>query len=129
MDMMPPAISVAAPMSSRLVVMMTPADKAEVEARARARDMTTSEFVRQAAAAYDERVSPEEARLLEALADEFVAAVADIRTVLSQTNDRLDAHFAAMDAIRAAPPPAIDLDDDQLAALRDIFWAADRVPA
>ena len=124
-----PAISVAAPMSSRLVVMMTPADKAEVEARARARDMTTSEFVRQAAAAYDERVSPEEERLLETLVDEFVAVVADMSTVLRQTNDRLDDHFAAMEAIRAAPPPVIDLDDDQLAALRQVFWAASEVPA
>lgn len=126
----PMDMQLAAPtMTSRLVVMMTPVDKAGVEARARALDMTTSEFVRQAAAAYDERVSPEEERLLETLADEFVAVVADIRTTLRQTNDRLDEHFAEMDAIRAAPPPVIDLDDDQLAALREIFWAASEVSA
>jgi len=116
-------------MSSRLVVMMTASDKKAVEARARALDLTTSEFVREAAAAYDERLSPEDEKRLEALADEFVAAVADIRATLRETNERLDEHFAEMEAIRSAPPPAIDLDDDQLAALREVFWAANEVPA
>ena len=115
-------------MTSRLVVMMTPDDKKAIEAKARARDLSTSEFVRQATA-HDERESPEDEKLLEALADEFVAVVADIRMILRQTNDQLDAHFAEMEAIRAAPPPIIDLDDDQIAALREIFWIAGEVPA
>ena len=119
MDMAPPAPA----MTSRLVVMMTPADKRAIEARARALDLTTSELVRRAAASYDARVTPEEERMLEALADEFEAAVADIRTTLKATNERLDAHFAEMEAIRKRPP-VIDLDDDQLAALRNVFWAA-----
>lgn len=132
---MPPPPTIATPsvgasaMSSRLVVMMTPADKAALEARARDRAMTTSEFVRQATAAYDERVSPEEERLLEVLSDEFVTLVADIRATLQQTNAQLDAHFAEMEAIRNGPKPEIDLDDDQIAALHDLFWAAGEVPA
>ncbi len=122
MDMTPPpAIAQIAPMSSRLVVMMTAHDKQAIEARARALDLSTSEFVRQAAAAYDERVSPEEERLLEALADEFEAAVAAIRKDLREAIERSDAHFVEMAAIKSAPPPVIDLDDDQLAALAQIF--------
>ncbi len=115
-------------MTSRLVVMMTPGDKKAIEARARALDLSTSELVRRAAASYEEQVTPEEARMLEMLADEFETAVADIRQTLRETNERIDAHFAEMATIRAKPP-VIDLDDDQLAALQDIFWAAGKVPA
>ena len=93
-----------------------------------ARDlMTTGEFVLDAAA-YNERVVPEEEELLEVLADEFALVVADIRTTLRQTNERLEAHFAEMEAMRSAPPPVVDLDDDQLLALHEIFWAAGDVP-
>ncbi len=125
MDMHP---APAPAMTSRLVVMMTPADKKAIEARARALDLTTSELVRRAAASYEERITPEEERMLALLADEFDAAVADIRGTLRATNERIEAHFAELAAMRAKPP-VIDLDDDQLAALREVFRAADEVPA
>lgn len=125
MDMQPAS---SAAMTSRLVVMMTPRDKKAIEARARALDMTTSELVRRAAASYDEHITPEEERMLEALTDEFVAVVADIREDLRRANERSEAHFAEMAAIRAAPKPVIDLSDEQLAALHRIFSAADELP-
>ena len=73
MDMLPAA------MTSRLVVMMTPADKVAIEQRARALDLTTSELVRRAAQSYDETVTPDQEAMLETLADELEAAVVSVR--------------------------------------------------
>lgn len=123
MQTVPPAA-----MTSRLVVMMTPDEKKAIESRARALDLTTSELVRRAAGSYEETIAPEEEWMLEALTDEFVAVVTDIRQSLRVANERSEAHFAEMAAIRAAPRPVIDLTNDQLAALRQLFWAADTAP-
>ena len=121
----PMDMQVAAPMNARLVVMMTPADKAAIERRARSLDLTTSELVRRAAQSYDEAVTPEQETMLDALADELEAAVVSMRTDLCTANERLEAHFAEIAAIRAAPPPAIDLEPAVLAELAKVFGFAE----
>ena len=119
MDMQP-----APAMNSRLVVMMTSADKAAIERRARSLDLTTSELVRRAAQSYDETVTLDQERMLDALADELEAAVIEMRENLQTANRRLEANLAEIAAIRAAPPPQINFDDATLAELSKVFGGA-----
>lgn len=109
MDMRPPAPT----MNARLVVMMTADDKKAIEARARSLDLSTSELVRRAAQSYDEKFTPDQEAMLELLADELDAAVVSIRTDLRAANERLEAHFAEMDRLKAGRPI---MSDEQQAA-------------
>lgn len=116
----------SAAMTSRLVVMMTPADKVAIEQRARALDLTTSELVRRAAQSYDETVTPDQEAMLETLADELEAAVVSMRHDLQEANRKLDTHFAEMAALRAAPRPVVELDAATLDALAGVFGGGAR---
>lgn len=118
MDMQP------ATMNARLVVMMTPQDKKAIEQRALALDLTTSELVRRAAKSYEEAVTPEQEEMLEVLADELEAAVVSMRDDLRGANERLDAHFAEMAALRAAPRADLDIDPEVIERLATVFGVA-----
>lgn len=95
MDMQP------APMDARLVVMMTRADKASIERRARTLDLSTSELVRRAAQSYEE-ISPEQEKMLGALADELEGAVVSMRSNLKQARDAMDDYRTEMAQLRAS---------------------------
>lgn len=95
MDMQP------ATMNARLVVMMTPAEKAAIEQRARTLDLSTSELVRRAAQSY-EQVTPEQEKMLEALADELEEAVVAMRRDLKAANDAMVDYRAEMTRLRAS---------------------------
>lgn len=86
-------------MNARLVVMMRPSEKAEIERRARSLDLSTSELVRRAAASYDESLSPEQEQALGALAAELEATVKSMRADLKGA---LDA-FADYQAAKSQP--------------------------
>lgn len=77
----------AQPMNARLVVMMRPSEKAAIEQRARALDLSTSELVRRAAQSYDEKITPEQEKILEVLANELDAAVVSMRADLKGALD------------------------------------------
>ena len=94
MDMQP-----ARSMNARLVVMMRPSEKAAIERRARALDLSTSELVRRAASSYNESLSPDQEEALGALADELEAAVKSMRADLKGA---LDA-FADYQASKSRP--------------------------
>ena len=93
------SLPVVEPMTARLVVMMTPADKRALEARARAADLTPSEFVRRASESFDPRVDES---LLESFLSEFEAGNLAMAEQLKATNDRVEATIAEMHALRAA---------------------------
>jgi len=86
-------------MTSRLVVMMTSADKRSLEERARASGLTPSEFARRAIEQYEPRVDD---RVLDAFLTEFEANNRTMAAKLRATNDRLDATLAAIDARHAS---------------------------
>lgn len=95
MDMQP------ATMNARLVVMMTPAEKAAIERRARTMDLSTSELVRRAAQSY-EAVTPEQEEMLEALASELEDAVVSMRRDLKQASDAMDEYRIEMAQLKAS---------------------------
>ena len=97
-----PAIASPAPeaMASRLVVMMTPADKRAVEARARGAGLSPSEFVRRAARDYVP-TDPAEASALDLLADEIEATVTAMRSEMACLDAEMTAHRAEMARLRA----------------------------
>ena len=97
MDMQP----VASTMNARLVVMMTPAEKRAIESRARTLDLSTSELVRRAAQSYEE-VSPEQEKMLEALAGELEEAVVSMRHDLKQASDAMDQYRIEMARLKAS---------------------------
>ena len=88
-----------ATMTARVVVMMTPDEKRALEARARAADMTPSEFCRRAVDRFDPQADD---GVLEAFLTEFEANNRAMAAKLRATNDRLDATLAEIDARRAA---------------------------
>jgi len=85
-------------MTARMVVMMTPANKRELERRAREVGLTPSEFMRRASESYDP--SADEA-LLEAFLVEFEANNRAMSTKLRETADQIEATLAKMDARKA----------------------------
>lgn len=97
---MPAYVTTDAGMSSRLVVMMTAADKRAIEGRARAAGLTPSEFVRRAARDYAP-VDPAEARALAQLADEVEATVVAMRGDLARLDADLAVHRAEMARLKA----------------------------
>jgi len=101
-------------MTARVVVMMTPDEKRALEGRARALDMTPSEFVRRVSRSRDSGVDE---GLLDAIVTQMEANTAAMRKSINGACDRLDATFAAIDARRAAQ-------DAALAALRAEHAAA-----
>ena len=84
-------------MNARLVVMMTPADKAAIEGRARTLDLSTSEFVRRAAHEY-ESADPAEQAALELLADALEKTVASMRTSFERSRRDFEFHSAEIGA-------------------------------
>jgi hypothetical protein len=80
-------------MTSRLVVMMTPAEKQAIESRAQALDLTPSELVRRAAQTYQ---PSGEADALDILAEELGKAVTAMRKDMKSAFRTLDAHKAEM---------------------------------
>lgn len=89
-------------MNARLVVMMRPSEKAAIERRARALDLSTSELVRRAAQAYDESLTPEQEAALGSLANELEAAVRSMRADLKGAMDA----FADYQATKSRPVTA-----------------------
>ena len=88
-----------ATMTSRMVVMMTPEERRDIEERATAFEMTPSAWMRQASTKYAPDMSEE---LLEKLAIEIEKTTDEMRTTLRDALDRVDATFADIDALRAA---------------------------
>lgn len=89
-----------ATMSSRLVVMMTPDDKKQLEARAQALAISPSELVRRAAQDYH---PTDHEAALELLTEELAAAVSAIQQDLKNALVDLDQHRAAMARMKAHP--------------------------
>jgi hypothetical protein len=106
--------------TERLTLLVAPADKAAIAARAAALDMSVSELVRQAALGYD----PEEAAAkaeLEALLPQFEQGIDNILATLDRMLARSDAHEAEMRRLQSpeyreqvrrevAADPSIDWD-------------------
>jgi hypothetical protein len=76
--------------SERLTILLTPATKAAIEARARALGITSSELARRAVEAYDPSRNDE---ALQILADELAV-------VVEQTEAKVDAALAELQAMR-----------------------------
>ncbi len=86
-----------APMTSRMVVMMSPDDKRAIETRARALDITPSELVRRAAAGYEPG-----ALEIEAMAAELEAHAQAMRAALGDAVAHAEGRLAEIAALRAA---------------------------
>ncbi len=111
-------------MSARLVVMMTASDKAALVARAGSSGLTTSEYVRRAALAYDGAATSNGEAMLAPMIETFVELVADMRQTLERTNARTADHFAEIDAIRAARPTTAIIGDAALLSTQVFGTAA-----
>lgn len=87
-------------MTARVVVMMTPDEKRALEQRAGAFQMTPSELIRRAAATYEPDIEEEAA--LEYLANEIEKNTAEMKTMLKEVNDSVEATITEMRATRPA---------------------------
>ncbi|KPF65902.1 hypothetical protein IP88_13140 [alpha proteobacterium AAP81b] len=83
--------------TARLTVLLAPADKAGIEARAAALKLSVGEFVRRAADAYDPAVDP---ALLAAMVDEYHATVTAMRDRVAAALDYAEARDAERRALR-----------------------------
>lgn len=86
--------------TDRLTLLISPADKAAINARAESLGISVSELVRQAALGFD----PDEAAAraeLEAIMPEFERAVDRILATLDRMLERADAHQAEMARLRS----------------------------
>ena len=103
--------------TSRLVVLVSPAEKRRIAANAAAADMTLSDFMRTAAERYSEPNHAEKALMRDLIAQ------------LEAANQRTDASFAALKEVRNR---AVTFDEEayrakvreELLARTDIDWAA-----
>lgn len=75
--------------SERLVVLVSPTEKRAIEARARTAKLSLSDFVRASAQHYEEPTEAEKAML------------ADLLHRIDESDARVDATFARIDAMRA----------------------------
>ncbi len=94
MDM---TITLPRPMTSRMVVMISPDDKRAIEDRARRLDITPSELIRRAAAGYDP-----EAASLETLAAELEDHARAMRDTLQAAVSHAEGRMAEIAALKAA---------------------------
>lgn len=109
------ATQLSDPRSSRVVVLVSQAEKRRIAANAAAADMTVSDFMRTAAERWSE---PSEAEQ---------ALMRDLLTQLEAANARTDIAYAALEAVEQR---AVAFDEDayrakvraQLAARDDIDW-------
>ncbi len=86
--------------TDRLTLLISPTDKAAINARAELLGISVSELVRQAALGYD----PEEAEAkaeLEALLPEFKVAIERMSATFDRMLDKADAHEREMDRLRS----------------------------
>ena len=89
--------------TERVVVLMTPTEKAALEAKAKqAGAKSTAEFIRHAVEVF-EIAKPGEAEELAAALEEFNRVHAETLRQLDVTESKLDAVHAAFDADRARP--------------------------
>jgi hypothetical protein len=86
--------------TDRLTLLISPADKAAIAARAEALGLSVSELVRQAALGYDPGEAAAKAEL-EALLPEFEQAVDNILATLDRMLKKADAHDAEMVRLRS----------------------------
>ncbi|HSK38411.1 MAG TPA: hypothetical protein VK943_01465 [Arenibaculum sp.] len=84
------------PATERVVVLMDPSEKKEVEERARNAGVTTAEYMRRSAEAYDPD-SAENLEELEAMLTVYEASLRDALAALDRAN-------AAVEAALARPP-------------------------
>ncbi len=113
--------------TDRLTLLVSPADKAAIVARAEQLGISVSELVRQAALGYDPD-DIEAKHALESMLPEFSAAISRMDAAFDRMIERGEAHEARMahlqssdyrEQVRArlAADPAIDW--DRIAAIRD----------
>jgi hypothetical protein len=81
--------------TDRMTLLIAPADKAAIAARAASLNMSVSELVRRAALDYDPHEVAELAEL-EAILPDFLAAVDSIGATLDRMLERSDAHAREM---------------------------------
>lgn len=111
------ATQLSDPRSSRVVVLVSPAEKRRIAANAEAADMSVSDFMRTAAERYSEPTPAEQ------------ALMGDLLAQLEAANARTDAAMAALEAARAAAE-AFDEQAcrakirEELLARTDIDWNA-----
>jgi hypothetical protein len=86
--------------TDRMTLLISPADKAAIAARAAAFNMSVSELVRRAALGYDPLEAAELAEL-EAILPEFLAAVDNIGVTLDRMLERSDAHAREMQRLQS----------------------------
>ena len=86
-------------MSARMVVLMTPQDKAAIERRAKSHRVTPSEWLRQAARDYDP--APDE-EVLTLLAEQMEEAAAHMKQRLNEGLAYSNARMKEIAAMRAA---------------------------
>ena len=106
--------------SERINLLVTPEEKAAIEARAAALEISTSEMVRRAVASYDPELDAPE---LQALADE-------LRRVAEVTESRVDAALAELEGFEAALANKASLKRSVLAELEaeGLTWPFEEAP-
>lgn len=82
-----------------MTIMLEPEDKARIEARARAKSISTGEFVRRVSLSEGEEEIDE--ALLDAMLTEFQANIDAMRATLAASHARTQAMLAQIDALRA----------------------------
>ena len=85
-------------MTARMVVMMTPEEKAAIMVRARDLDLTPSELLRRAGRNYDAAL---EDAALESLAAQLEESNSELRRQLDEVMARVDARQADIERMRA----------------------------
>jgi hypothetical protein len=86
--------------TDRLTLLVAPADKAAIAARAAALNLSVSELVRQAALGYDPAEAAAKAEL-EALMPQFEQAVDNILATFDRMLERADAHEREMERMQS----------------------------
>jgi len=89
--------------TARLVVQMTPEEKASLEARARSSGLTTSEFVRRRVAEDSLGDLEEHREEIEALLDQLERAFPDMMASIDRAIGRAEAFGDRLDAAKAGP--------------------------